>query len=151
MKKVYFCFFILFMMGACSHQQHKAAVVGDSGKQQTADEDTTIKGSLTKNGKIVITDPAFEKNSAEMKKETEKPIKEVADYLKENMDVTMNVVCYTGDDGTPAQCVDLSRKRAKTVSDKLGSYGVDTNRVKIEGNGYDATNGSERIEIMIEK
>lgn len=115
--------------------------------------ESIIKGSLDKDGKVVITHINFEKDSVEAPEGSDESIKTLADYLKENTAVTMNVACYTDNDGTPAYCVDLSKKRARNLSDKFKKYGVDESRINFSGEGWKpGTNPEalgERIEIEL--
>ncbi|MCL2390414.1 MAG: OmpA family protein [Endomicrobia bacterium] len=88
-----------------------------------------IKGTINKDGKIVIKDIKFEKDSDKISKSSEEPIKKIATYLKNNTEVTMNVACYNENDGTPSYCIDLSKQRAAALTDKLKNHGIDDFRI----------------------
>lgn len=115
--------------------------------------ESIIKGSLDEDGKIVITDINFEKGSIDVPEEAEDSLKALAAYLKDNTSITMNVMCYTNNDGTAAYCIDLSKKRATNISEKFKEYGIDENRVNLSGEGWhpgvSPEEQGERIEIEL--
>lgn len=127
----------------------------ETGVSQTQKQNigSIIKGSLDEDGKIVITDINFEKGSIEVPEESEDSLKALADYLKENTSVTMNVMCYTGNDGTPAYCINLSKQRADNILEKFKEYGISEDRVNFSGEGWNPGTSDEeqgeRLEVEI--
>ncbi|MCL1971709.1 MAG: OmpA family protein [Endomicrobia bacterium] len=147
MKYLIFLTFIsLVFVSACSAKNENSAKNTGSlaSASQAQKQDSVIEGSIDKSGKIVMT---FEQGSAEISGESEDKIKELADYLKNNTSVTMNVPYHETDDENFAY---LSRQRAKNISDKIKDHGVDESRIRkvINTEGY-YENEADNVDIEL--
>ncbi len=146
MKKTLFVLFLLLPLAACASKNQNIPADNAQADQQ----DTVIQGSVDDKGRIIMKDVKFDKDSDKMSNSSEGVLQETANYLKDNTEVTLNVACYNADDGTPAYCVDLSKKRAKNITDKLKSYGVDESRINLKGKQWVAPEVSEQPDENVE-
>ena len=78
----------------------------------------------------------FETNSWQLKEESVTQLNQMAEFMKLNPDVVMEVVGHTDRVGTEAYNLDLSQKRAGTVVEELKKRGVEPYRIKGRGVGF---------------
>ncbi len=86
-------------------------------------------------GKIVENGIKFDVNKATLKPESMGPINKIYKLMKKYPDLKFSVEGHTDSDGDEAFNMELSKKRAKTVMDKLISMGIDKSRLKYTGWG----------------
>jgi len=111
---------------------------------------------IIENNKII-----FKRLSIDVTIKSEKTIKIIANLLSEYKDIKIEVAGHTDAKGEEAFNLDISKKRAASVKNKLIEYGLDENRVsakgygeskpivKNDGNGYSVVN--RRVEFNIIK
>lgn len=75
-------------------------------------------------------------------------IKAIANIMKSNTDLKLNVVGFCDQTGTPEYNNKLSKQRAEKVKDILvNKYGIDEGRLTVEGKGIDTTFGEGKNAI----
>jgi OOP family OmpA-OmpF porin len=78
----------------------------------------------------------FDVNSATIKPESYGTLKEMANVLKENADLKVKIVGHTDADGSDANNLDLSKRRAASVKVSLAKeFGIDESRMETDGKG----------------
>jgi outer membrane protein OmpA-like peptidoglycan-associated protein len=77
----------------------------------------------------------FDFDSAAIKPQFMPALDEMARILNQDPRSTVTVIGHTDSTGSEAYNMDLSRRRAQSVSGQLGSRGVDPNRLFAEGRG----------------
>jgi len=83
----------------------------------------------------VLNNIFFETNKYDLKAESLTELQEVIRFLKENVDVKMQISGHTDNVGTENYNQTLSQNRAKSVLEFLESEGIGENRVSIRGFG----------------
>ncbi len=78
----------------------------------------------------------FETNSWQLKDESATQLDQMAEFMKLNPEVVMEVVGHTDRVGTEAYNLDLSQKRAATVVEELKRRGVEPYRIRGRGVGF---------------
>jgi len=78
----------------------------------------------------------FEINSWQLKEESGTQLDEMAQFMFNNPDVTMEVIGHTDRTGSESYNIDLSRKRAEAVVQELLKRKVKPYRIKGKGVGY---------------
>jgi len=123
-----------------------------TGTQITEQPDGTLKVNIP-------SQVTFDTDSATIKPSFRSVLDQVAQTLGQHQDVSANVVGHTDSTGNPNYNMQLSQRRAQSVSGYLGDRGVARNRLTAEGRGQSqpvADNGSEagraqnrRVEIFL--
>lgn len=115
-----------------------------------------------KAGDIVRLDKVyFEANKYDLKPESVSALKELLNFLQNNMDVFVEVGGHTNNNPTEQFANDLSANRAKSVADWLTSQGIAADRVQFKGYGKknpiqqnttpEGRRANQRVEIKILK
>jgi len=86
-------------------------------------------------GKIIVNGIKFDVNKATLKPESMGPINRIYKLMKKQPDLRFSVEGHTDSDGDDDFNMELSKKRAKTVMDKLIAMGIDASRLKYTGWG----------------
>ncbi len=95
-----------------------------------------IEQNIINDGYAQIDGIYFEPNSAELRKESEPALKEVAEYLKKNMGSILYVVGHTGLQGSLDYLIVLSKNMAASVIKELSTkYNINSERLIAEGVG----------------
>ncbi len=95
-----------------------------------------IEAAMNQQGKIALYGILFETGSAQLKSESKKTIKLLADYLQKNSKVNIYVTGHTDDTGTYDKNVQLSKERAIAVKNVLTSdYNIAASRLQAVGVG----------------
>ncbi len=95
-----------------------------------------MRNKLLTEGKLVTHGILFDVNSDIIKPESYGTLKEIANVLKENSSVRVQIIGYTDSDGDEASNLDLSRRRAASVKNSLNSeFGIDESRLETDGKG----------------
>ena len=90
---------------------------------------------MTKGQTLVLEGVNFETNSAKLKSESFQVLDRVAESLKANPSVRVEVAGYTDSAGKQAYNVDLSKRRAASVRTYLVSKGIAASRLETKGYG----------------
>lgn len=94
------------------------------------------RNQLIAEGKLVTRGILFDVNSDKIKPQSYACIKGIADVLKENPSVNVQIVGHTDSDGDEAKNLDLSKRRAAAVKTFLTSeFNIDAARMKTDGKG----------------
>ena len=94
------------------------------------------RSKLLTEGRFSTTGILFDVNSAAMKGESYGALKDIADVLKENAGLRLNIVGHTDSDGDASGNQALSQKRAAVVKDALvREFGIDAARLQTDGKG----------------
>lgn len=94
------------------------------------------RNKLLTEGKWVTHGILFDVNSANIKAESYGTLKEIANVLKENVDVKVKIVGHTDADGDDKSNMELSKRRAASVKENLAKeFGVDETRMETDGMG----------------
>jgi len=101
-----------------------------------AESTEDIRSQLLDKGRFSTTGIYFNTDKAEIKPESYGIIKSVADYLKENPDVVIQVIGHTDSQGEENYNQQLSERRANAVLHLLvNHFGIDENRISAIGKG----------------
>jgi len=95
-----------------------------------------MRNKLITEGKLITYGINFDVNSAKLKPESYGTLKVIADVLKENPTVKVQIVGHTDSDGSDATNLDLSKRRAASVKAELTkTFGIDAARMETDGKG----------------
>lgn len=95
-----------------------------------------MRNKLITEGKLVSYGIYFDVNSDKVKPESYGTLKLIADVLKENPGVKINIIGHTDADGNDAANLDLSRRRAAAVKTELVSnFGLAASSIETDGKG----------------
>lgn len=94
------------------------------------------RNKLITEGKFISRGIHFDMGSSVVKPQSYGAIKEIANILKENVDVKIKIVGHTDSDGDDKANLELSKKRAEAVKDILvKEFGIDSSRLSTDGKG----------------
>ncbi|NLU38208.1 MAG: OmpA family protein [Bacteroidales bacterium] len=94
------------------------------------------RNQLIAEGKLVTRGILFDVNSDKIKPQSYACIKGIADVLKENPSVNVQIIGHTDSDGDEAKNLDLSQRRAASVKAFLTrEFNIDDTRMKTDGKG----------------
>lgn len=94
------------------------------------------RNKLITEGRFVTRGILFDVNSADIKPESIGVLKEIATVLSENPSVKVKVVGHTDADGSDADNLILSKRRAESVKKSLvKDFGIDASRFETDGKG----------------
>jgi OOP family OmpA-OmpF porin len=92
---------------------------------------------LVAKGSVPLDDLSFETGSSSLGSGPFQTLKDIATYLSQTPDARLVLVGHTDAEGSLSGNINLSRKRASSVRDRLiATYGVAANQVSAEGIGY---------------
>lgn len=95
-----------------------------------------MRSKLITDGKIVSYGVYFDVNRDIVKPESYGTLKEIANVLTENPGVKIKIVGHTDADGSDADNLDLSKRRAAAVKAELvKTFGMDGGRIDTDGKG----------------
>jgi outer membrane protein OmpA-like peptidoglycan-associated protein len=98
--------------------------------------DPDMRSKLITEGKLVTQGILFDVNSDKIKPESAGTLKSIADVLKENANVKVQIIGHTDSDGDDAANLALSKKRSASVKNALSTaYGIDSSRMETDGLG----------------
>ena len=78
----------------------------------------------------------FDANESVIKKESYKTLDDLAEFLKTNSGLQLEIIGHTDLHGKPEYNMDLSLKRATAVRDYLAQKGVPASRFQVKGAGF---------------
>ena len=95
-----------------------------------------VMQDIRSKGKTAIYGIHFDVDSAKIKDESEPTIKKIAELIKENPDLKINVVGHTDSTGDLEYNIELSERRAESLVEVLANeYNIDENRLNSFGVG----------------
>lgn len=95
-----------------------------------------VRKKLITEGKLESHGICFDVNSDKVKAESYGTLKLIADVLKDNAGVKINIVGHTDADGNDASNLNLSKRRAASVKTELVSgFGIAATRIATDGKG----------------
>jgi outer membrane protein OmpA-like peptidoglycan-associated protein len=98
-----------------------------------------MRNKLLKDGKIISYGIQFDVNSDKLKPESYSTLKEIADVLKDNPTIRIQIVGHTDSDGDETSNLDLSKRRSASVKNELvNKFGIDAVRLDTYGKGESA-------------
>jgi outer membrane protein OmpA-like peptidoglycan-associated protein len=94
------------------------------------------RNKLITEGKFVTRGILFDVNSDRIKPESYGVLKDIGNVLTENSGVRVKIVGHTDADGSDADNLALSKRRAASVKNALVTeFGIDTARLETDGKG----------------
>lgn len=91
---------------------------------------------LIEEGKFSTTGILFAVNSAEIKPESNGVLKEISGILSSNPAIRIRIIGHTDSDGSDASNLELSKKRANAVKQKLVTdFAIAADRIECDGKG----------------
>jgi len=94
------------------------------------------RNKLITEGKFVTRGILFDVNSDKIKPESYGVMKDIANVLTENSSVRVKIIGHTDSDGSDADNLILSKKRAESVKSSLvKDFGIDASRLEADGKG----------------
>jgi OOP family OmpA-OmpF porin len=104
------------------------------------------RSQLLKDGKYSTTGIYFNTGSAVIKPASHGVLMEIANVLKENPDMNINIIGHTDSDGNEASNIKLSKQRAEAVRTYLcDSFAINSKRIKTDGKGASQPVGSNQM------
>jgi outer membrane protein OmpA-like peptidoglycan-associated protein len=88
----------------------------------------------------------FETNSWQLLEESQTQLDEMAQFMKLNPGVVMEVIGHTDRVGTAAYNLELSKKRAEAVAFELKKRNIESYRIKSKGVGFTVPVGDNDTE-----
>lgn len=96
-----------------------------------------MRTSLLQSGKVALYGIYFATGSSEIQAESSETLREIARLMEENQELNIIVVGHTDDQGSWDYNMELSERRAASVTVSLNSdYGIDSERLRSAGVGY---------------
>lgn len=94
------------------------------------------RNKLITEGKFVTRGILFDVNSDKIKPESSGALKDIANVLKENVDVKVKIVGHTDADGDDKVNMELSKRRAAAVKEYLTKeFGISGDNIETDGKG----------------
>lgn len=94
------------------------------------------RSRLLTEGKLITRGITFDSGSDVIKPESYGVIKEIADVLKENNSLRINIIGHTDSDGADDMNLTLSKKRSNSVKSALEKqFGIEASRIETDGKG----------------
>jgi len=94
------------------------------------------RNKLMTEGKFVTRGILFDVNSENIKPESYRSLKDIANVLTENADVKVKIIGHTDSDGDDNSNLDLSKRRAEAVKAALiAQFNIDASHMETDGKG----------------
>jgi len=95
-----------------------------------------LRTKLLKEGKFSTNGILFDVNSDQIKPQSYGSLQDIAQLLKENAAIRVNIIGHTDADGNDDTNLELSKRRANSVVKALtGTFGIDAARLQSDGKG----------------
>jgi outer membrane protein OmpA-like peptidoglycan-associated protein len=125
---------IFFKLEGSNYKEDEIGLFLSNIKIATGLPDTRHK--LIEEGRFSTTGILFDVNTATLKGESYGVLKEVAEAVRSNKGIKINIVGHTDSDGQDAANLELSRKRADAVKAALQKdFAIDASSIETEGKG----------------
>ena len=97
-----------------------------------------FKGRIIKEGDIIrLYNVYFDLDQSELKPESDKEMLKIIDLLKKYPGLHVEISGHTSKTRSKEYSINLSRKRAEAVFQYITSHGIEKNRLKIMGYGFE--------------
>lgn len=111
------------------------AEIGFASIRDYGEYDKSIFTDFVEVGTVTLMDIEFEYNKSTVSNSSIVMLEDIANQLKRNKDVKIEICGHTDDIGSDEYNLQLSNERAKSVRNELTKLGIDGNRLKIKGYG----------------
>ncbi|MBN8835423.1 MAG: hypothetical protein ABS68_05075 [Niastella sp. SCN 39-18] len=112
-----------------------------------AESTADMRNKLITEGKFVTSGIYYSTGSDKIKPESYGVLRQIAEILKEDPSVTINLVGHTDSDGSAGTNLELSKKRAAAVKNVLEKeYGISAGRMQTDGKGQSQPVSSNNTE-----
>ncbi len=117
-------------------EQSRRAERAQMESQQLQNELSDLKARQSREGTVVtLGDVLFAVDRAELTPGADRSLSRLADFLKNHQERRILIEGFTDSTGTKDYNLDLSRRRAESVKDRLVSLGVEPDRISTRGYG----------------
>lgn len=123
----------VMMAGAKGYLNAKQEFVSDIAEEDATYDVDFILASITK--PVVIDNIFYDFDRATLRPESKTALDEMAQVLRDNPNVTIEMASHTDRKGTDEYNIDLSGRRARSVIDYLISVGISPDRLQSQGYG----------------
>ncbi|MDE6704141.1 MAG: OmpA family protein [Muribaculaceae bacterium] len=123
----------VMLAGAKGYLNAKQEFTSDIAEEDAAYDVDFILSSITK--PVVIDNIFYDFDKATLRSESKTALDEMAQVLRDNPNVTIEMASHTDRHGTDEYNINLSSRRAKSVIDYLISVGIDPRRLQSQGYG----------------
>lgn len=123
----------VMLAGAKGYLNAKQEFVSDTAEEDAEYGVDFILSSITK--PVVIDNIFYDFDKATLRPESKAGLDEMAQVLRDNPNVTIEMASHTDRKGTEEYNIDLSSRRAKSVIDYLISVGIAPERLQSQGYG----------------
>jgi len=123
----------VMMAGAKGYLNSKQEFTSDSTEVDAEYGIDFVLASITK--PVVIENIFYDYDKATLRPESKTALDELAQVLRDNPNVTIEMASHTDRHGSEEYNIDLSSRRAKSVIDYLISVGIDPARLQSQGYG----------------
>ena len=123
----------VMLAGAKGYLNAKQEFTSDNAEEDAAYDVDFILSSITK--PVVIDNIFYDFDKATLRPESKTALDEMAQVLRDNPNVTIEMASHTDRHGTDEYNINLSSRRAKSVIDYLISVGIDARRLQSQGYG----------------
>lgn len=123
----------VMLAGAKGYLNSKREFTSDIAEEDAEYNVDFILASITK--PVVIDNIFYDFDKATLRPESKEALDEMAQVLRDNPNVTIEMASHTDRHGTDQYNINLSARRAKAVIDYLISVGIDERRLQSQGYG----------------
>lgn len=123
----------VMLAGAKGYLNAKQEFTSDLAEEDAEYEVDFILSSITK--PVVIDNIFYDFDKATLRPESKTALDEMAQVLRDNPNVTIEMASHTDRHGTDEYNINLSSRRARSVIDYLISVGIDSRRLQSQGYG----------------
>ncbi|MDE5566940.1 MAG: OmpA family protein [Muribaculaceae bacterium] len=123
----------VMLAGAKGYLNAKQEFTSDIAEEDAAYDVDFILSSITK--PVVIDNIFYDFDKTTLRPESKTALDEMAQVLRDNPNVTIEMASHTDRHGTDEYNINLSSRRAKSVIDYLISVGIDPRRLQSQGYG----------------
>lgn len=121
------------LAGAKGYLNAKQEFTSDTAEEDAEYNVDFILASITK--PVVIDNIFYDFDKATLRPESEDALNEMAQIMRDNPNITIEMASHTDRWGTDEYNIDLSGRRAKSVTDYLESVGIAADRLQAQGYG----------------
>jgi len=123
----------VMLAGAKGYLNAKQEFTSDTAEEDAIYDVDFILASITK--PVVIDNIFYDFDKATLRPESKAALDEMAQVLRDNPNVTIEMASHTDRHGTDEYNINLSARRAKSVIDYLISVGISADRLQSQGYG----------------